>query len=184
MQTVDAVNNIITFTTSITGATTSLPVYRFRAAGSTYRPWSRYTTTLTAVSTYTPNYWGVNSGFEAPYCNGVQFNDIDYDVVSGAFTGFPAPVTGNFTVIQYSANNLGVPACNIVNTITYSVANALAYTFSSNPASMEVYANGILLAKGAGYDYTASATNWLLSTAFSTNNTLLTQQTFARDGAA
>lgn len=184
VQTIDAINNLITFTTTITGATTSLPIYRFRAAGSTYRPWSRYTTTLTAASTYTPNYWGVNNGFEAPYCNGVAFNDIDYDIVSGAFTGFPASVTGNFTVIQYAANNLGVPACNIVNTITYSVANALAYTFASNPLSMEVYANGILLAKGAGYDYTATATNWLLSTAFPNSSTLLTQQTFARDGAA
>jgi len=184
VQTIDAINNLITFTTTITGATTSLSIYRFRAAGSTYRPWSRYTTTLTAASTYTPNYWGVNNGFEAPYCNGVAFNDIDYDIVSGAFTGFPASVTGNFTVIQYAANNLGVPACNIVNTITYSVANALAYTFASNPLSMEVYANGILLAKGAGYDYTATATNWLLSTAFPNSSTLLTQQTFARDGAA
>jgi hypothetical protein len=114
----------------------------------------------------------------------VAFNDIDYDITASAFTGFPAALSGNFTVIQYAANNLGVPACNIINTITYSVAGSLAYTFASNPLSMELYANGVLLAKGAGYDYTATPTNWLLATAFPDSSTLLTQQTFARDGAA
>jgi hypothetical protein len=49
---------------------------------------------------------------------------------------------------------------------------------------MEVYANGAILAKGAGYDYTASAANYLLTTAFNNNVTLLNQQTFARNGAA
>lgn len=184
VQSINTTTKVITFTTTISGATTSLPVFRFRAAGSTYRPWSRNTVTLTGVSTYTPTNWAVNNGFESPYCNGVAFNDIDYDITAGAFTGFPATVTGNFTVIQYSANNLGVPACNIINTITYSVAGALAYTYSSNPLSMEIYANGVLLAKGSGYDYTATATNWLLSTAFPDSSTLLVQQTFARDGAA
>ncbi|CAB4121229.1 Tip attachment protein J [uncultured Caudovirales phage] len=184
VQSINTITKVITFTGTISGATALLPVYRFRAAGATYRPWSRNTVTLTAANTYTPTDWAVNSGFEAPYCNGVAFNDIDYDITAGAFTGFPAALTGNFTVIQYAPNNLGVPACNIINTITYSVAGALAYTYSSNPESMEVYANGVLLAKGSGYDYTATPTNWLLSTAFPDSSTLLVQQTFARDGAA
>ncbi len=184
VQSINTATNVITFTGTISGATASLPVYRFRAAGSTYRPWSRYNTTLTAASTYTPTDWAVNNGFEAPYVNGVQLNEIDYDITAGAFTGFPAALTGNFTVIQYSPNNLGVPACNIINTLTYSVGGSLAYTFASNPLAMEVYANGVLLAKGAGYDYTATPTNWLLSTAFPDSSTLLVQQTFARDGAA
>ena len=184
VQSINTTTKVITFTGTISGATALLPVYRFRAAGSTYRPWSRNTVTLTAANTYTPTDWAVNSGFEAPYCNGVAFNDIDYDITAGAFTGFPAALTGNFTVIQYAANNLGVPACNIINTITYSVAGALAYTYNSNPEAMEVYANGVLLAKGSGYDYTATPTNWLLSTAFPDSSTLLVQQTFARDGAA
>lgn len=77
-------------------------------------------------------------------------------------------------------------ACsNIVNfSNLYSVAGALAYTYASNPLSMEIYANGALLAKGSGYDYTATSTNWILATAFSDGSTLLNQQTFARDGAA
>jgi len=77
-----------------------------------------------------------------------------------------------------------VPCSNVVNTVTYSVAGALAYTYASNPLSMEVYANGALLAKGSGYDYTATSTNWILATAFPDGSTLLNQQTFARDGAA
>jgi hypothetical protein len=184
VQSINTTTKVITFTGTISGATALLPVYRFRAAGSTYRPWSRNTVTLTAANTYTPTAWAVQNGFEAPYVNGVQLNEIDYDITAGAFTGFPAALTGNFTVIQYSPNNLGVPACNIINTLTYSVGGSLAYTFASNPLAMEVYANGVLLAKGAGYDYTATPTNWLLSTAFPDSSTLLVQQTFARDGAA
>jgi hypothetical protein len=49
---------------------------------------------------------------------------------------------------------------------------------------LEVYANGALLAQGASYDYTASSANYILTTAFNNNLTLLNQQTFARDGAA
>ena len=98
--------------------------------------------------------------------------------------GFPAPVTGRFTIIQYAPNNLAVPASNIANTTAYSTNGQTTYVFASNPLSMEVYANGALLAKGSGYDYTASAANYILTTAFNNNVTLLNQQTFARNGAA
>lgn len=184
VQSINTTTKVITFTTTITGATAGLTIYRYRAAGSTYRPWSRYTQSVTSVSTLTPTTWAVNSGYEEIFVNGSQFNEIDYDIVSGTLTGFPAAVTGNFTLIQWSQNNLGVPCSNIVNTVAYSVASQLAYTYSSNPLSMELYANGVLLAKGSGYDYTATSTNWLLSTAFPDNLTLINQQTFARDGAA
>ena len=49
---------------------------------------------------------------------------------------------------------------------------------------MELYANGAFLTKGAGYDYTASAANFILTTAYDNNSTLFNQQTFARIGAA
>lgn len=184
VQSINTSTKVITFTTTITGATAGLTIYRFRAAGSTYRPWSRYTQTVTSVSNITPTTWAVNSGFEEIFVNGSQFNEIDYDIVAGTLTGFPSAITGNFTIIQWNQNNLGVPCSNIINTITYSQASQLAYPFNSNPLAMEVYANGVLLAKGSGYDYTVTATNWILSTAFPDNFTLLNQQTFARDGAA
>jgi hypothetical protein len=174
----------ITFTGTISGATAGLPIYRFRAAGAAYRPFSRYTVAFSSTSTYTPTDWTVNSGFEEIFVNGAQFNEIDYDITGNTLTGFPSPVTGNFTLVQWNQNNFGVPCSNIINTITYSQASQLAYPFNSNPLAMEVYANGVLLAKGSGYDYTATATNWILATAFPNGYTLLNQQTFARDGAA
>lgn len=184
VSTVNTSTKVITFTTTITGATAGLTIYRFRAAGTAYRPFSRYTQVVTAANTLTPTTWAINSGYEQIYVNGAQFNEIDYDISGNSFTGFPAAVTGNFTVIQWNQNNLGVPSSNVINTVAYSVASALTYTFSSNPLSMEVYANGALLIKGSGYDYTATSANWLLTTAFPDNTTLLNQQTFARDGAA
>jgi hypothetical protein len=184
VQSINTTTKLITFTTTISGAAAGLTIYRYRAAGATYRPFSRYTTTFTSVATYAPTTWAVNSGFEEVFVNGAQLNEIDYDITAGTLTGFPSVVTGNFTLIQWSQNNFGVPCSNIINTITYSVAGSLAYTFASNPEAMEVYANGVLLAKGSGYDYTTTATNWLLATAFTNNTTLLNQQTFARDGAA
>jgi len=184
VQSINTTTKVITFTTTIAGATAGLSIYRYRAAGTTYRPWSRYTQTVTSASSLTPTTWAVNNGYEEIFVNGSQFNEIDYDIVGGSITGFPATVTGNFTLIQWNQNNLGVPCSNIINTVAYSVAGQLAYTYASNPLSMELYANGVLLAKGSGYDYTATATNWILSTAFPTSSTLINQQTFARDGAA
>ena len=184
VSTVNNITKVITFTGTISGATAGLTIYRYRAAGSTYRPWSRFSATVTELTTGTPTEFALNNGYEMLYVNGCQFNEIDYDITSGALTGFPAAVTGNMTVIQWNQNNLGVPCSNVVSTITYSVAGATAYAYSSNPLAMEISANGMLLAKGAGYDYTATATNWILSTAFPDNLTLINQQTFARDGAA
>ena len=88
------------------------------------------------------------------------------------------------TIVMYAENNLGIPASNVTNTVAYSVNGALTYIFASNPLAMEVYANGALLTKGSGYDYTASSSNYNLVTAFDNNFTLLNQQTFARNGAA
>jgi hypothetical protein len=184
VQSVNTTTKTITFTTTISGATTGFGVFRKRAAGAAYRPFSRYTFDLTNASTYTPSNFTIRNGFESVYVNGAQFNEIDYDLSGAAITGFPANVTGKMTVIMYAENNLGIPASNVTNTVAYSVNGALTYIFASNPLAMEIYANGALLTKGSGYDYTASGSNYNLTTAFTNNFTLLNQQTFARDGAA
>jgi hypothetical protein len=184
VQSVNTTTKTITFTTTISGATTGFGVFRQRAAGAAYRPFSRYTFDLTNASTYTPSNFTIRNGFESVYVNGSQFNEIDYDLSGAAITGFPANVTGKMTVIMYAENNLGIPASNVTNTVAYSVNGALTYIFASNPLAMEIYANGALLTKGSGYDYTASGSNYNLTTAFTNNFTLLNQQTFARDGAA
>ena len=184
VQSVNTTTKTITFTTTISGATTGFGVFRQRAAGAAYRPFSRYTFDLTNASIYTPSNFTIRNGFESVYVNGSQFNEIDYDLSGAAITGFPANVTGKMTIIMYAENNLGIPASNVTNTVAYSVNGALTYIFASNPLAMEIYANGALLTKGSGYDYTASGSNYNLTTAFTNNFTLLNQQTFARDGAA
>lgn len=184
VQSINTATKVITFTTTIAGATAGLQVFICRAAGSNYAPFSRYTTSVSAITTYTPTTWAIQNGAESIYVNGCQINEVDYNISGLAIDGFPAPLSGNLTVIMYAPNNLNIPASNITNTVAYSVSGSAAYTFANNPLSMEVYANGVILAKGSGYDYTATSTNWILSSAFNNNLTLLNQQTFARDGAA
>lgn len=174
----------ITFTGAIAGATAGFGVYRYRAAGSTYAPFSRFSFDLSSATSYTPTNFAFRNGFESIYVNGVQFSEVDYDLSGNTVNGFPAPVTGKMTVIMYSENNFGVPASNVTNTVAYSVNGALSYVFPNNPLSMEIYANGMLLTKGPSYDYTATSSGYNLTTAFPNNFTLLNQQTFARIGAA
>lgn len=184
VQSVNSNNTVITFTTSISGATTGYGVYRKRAAGATYAPFTRYTTNLVAASTFTPTNFQFRNGFEMIYLNGCNFSEIDYDLSGNTISGFPSSATGKMTFIMFAENNLGVPCSNITNTPIYSTNGALSYNFQSNPLAMEIYANGALLAKGASYDYTATSATYLLNTAFDNNFTLLNQQTFARIDAA
>lgn len=174
----------ITFTGTISGATAGLNVYRKRNASAAYRPFSRFTYDVTNITTYQPANFTLNSGFELIYVNGVQINEIDYDLTGNVLSGFPSSVTGKLTIFQFAPNNLNVPASNITNTVAYSVAGVSFYTFQNNPLSMAVYANGALLTKGATYDYSAASTGYTLVTPFDNNVTLLNQQTFARMGAA
>lgn len=184
VSTVNTSTKTITFTTTISGVTAGLPVYRYRAAGSAYRPFSRVEVDLTNVSSYTPTEITVRNGFELLYVNGTSLNEIDYDLSGTSIGGFPANLTGRFILIQMAANNFDVPASNIINTVAYSISGALSYPFANNPLSMQLYANGALFVKGSTYDYTATSSGYNLTTAINNNFTLLNQQNFARDGAA
>jgi hypothetical protein len=184
VSSVNTTTKTITFTTTLAGVTAGLQIYRYRAAGSAYRPFSRVEVDVTGVSTYTPTEISVLNGFELLFINGTSLNEIDYDLTPPALGGFPGALTGRFVIVQMAANNLGVPASNITNTVAYSTNGALSYTFPNNPLSMQLYANGALFAKGSGYDYTATTAGYNLTSAINNNFTLLNQQTFARDGAA
>lgn len=187
LYTVSSINTttkVITFTGTIAGATAGLTVYRNRAAGSQYAPFSRYDQDVSAITSFTPTTYSLNNGYESIYINGVQISEVDYDLSGNTINGFPAPVTGRLSIILFTPNNLTIPASNIANTVAYSTSGQTTYPFPNNPLSMEVYANGALLTKGASYDYTASANNYILTTAFNNNVTLLNQQTFGRTGAA
>ncbi len=184
VQSVNTTTKTITFTTTISGVTTGLPIFRYRAAGSAYRPFSRIEVDLTNVTSYTPSEITVLNGYELLFVNGAALNEIDYDLSGSTLGGFPANLTGRVVLLQMAANNLGVPASNITNTVAYSTNGALTYVFPNNPLSMALYANGALFAKGSSYDYTATSAGYNLTSAINNNFTLLNQQTFARDGAA
>jgi hypothetical protein len=184
IATVNMTTKVITFTASPTEATVGDGIYIFTAENAEYKPFVRYEFDVTAINSLTPTLIGVQSGFEQIYVNGAQFNEIDYDLTSNTFSGFPAPVTGKVELILFAPSNLGIPCSNITNTVAYTVSGSLTYNFPNNPLAMQVYANGTLLAKGAGYDYTPNASGYNLAVAYPNNFTLLNQQTFARIGAA
>jgi hypothetical protein len=185
VQSVNQSTKTITFTTSISGATAGFNVYRKRAAGSDYIPFTRHDFDVSNTNIYTPTTFQISNGFESIYVNGVQFSEIDYDLSSdGSITGFPAPITGKMSVILYAPNNFNVPASNVTNTVAYSVANTVFYELANNPNAMTVYANGAYLTKGADKDYTASTSGFTLVTAIQNNVTLFNQQTFASMGDA
>jgi hypothetical protein len=184
VSTVNYITKEITFTGTISGAISGLAIYRFRAEGTEYPPFSRWTVNFSSIASYSPTTFLINNGFEQIYVNGSQFNEIDYNLANNLLDGFPASVTGTVDIIQFSANNLGVPCSNITNTVAYSATGVTIYIFASNPLAMEIYANGVLLIKGVSFDYTASNVNYILNTPFSNSFTLLNQQTFARIGSA
>jgi hypothetical protein len=184
VSTINTTTKTITFTTTITAPAVNSVIYRYRPIGE-YTPFSRWEVDLTAVSSFLPTTFGISNGAEMLFINGSAINEVDYDLTSeGELTGFPSLLTGKLIIIQYANNNLGVPCSNITNTVTYSIAAQASYAFESNPDAIEIYANGALLTKGSGKDYTATNANWLLTTAFDNNVTLINQQTFARIGAA
>ena len=184
ISTVNSSTKTITFTTTISGVTAGNSVYRYRAAGSAYAPFSRAEIDVTSATTITPTAFSIANGFEMLFTNGAAFSEVDYDISGVNITGFPAALTGKFIFIQFAENNYGVPCSNITNTVAYSVNGALSYSFANNPLAFSLYSNGALLAKGSSYDYTANSAGYTLTSAINNNYTLLNNQTYARDGAA
>lgn len=183
--TVSSVNltaKTITFTAATAGLTAGQPIYRFRAVGSSYRVFSRFTATLTAASAYSPTTWEFNSGYELPFLNGISVNDQDYDLIANSFTNFPANSTGNLTVIQFAPNNSGTPAGYQSSVSLNTIAGQSIYNFSYNPSYFELYNNGALQVSGS--DYTTASGTYTLSVTPTSNLNLLQQQTYNGNGAA
>jgi hypothetical protein len=171
----------ITFTTSPTGLTAGDPIYTYRASGSSYPVFSRFETTLTSASTYTPTTWQFNSGFELPFLNGTVVPDQDYDIVGNTYTNMPAISSGILTIIQLSGNNTTTPTGTMQNVITYTTAGLIFYSFNFTSGALGIYANGVLYQ--GGVDYTTSTNSYTLTNT-PTSSFILQQQTFARAGAA
>jgi hypothetical protein len=183
--TVSSVNltaKTITFTSSTSGLTAGASIYRFRAANSSYRVFSRFTATLTSASTYSPTTWKFNSGYELPFLNGTAVNDQDYDLISNSFTNFPALSSGNLTIIQFAPTNSGTPVGYQSSTSTNTVVGQSIYPFSYNPAYFEIYNNGAL--QVPSLDYTTGSGSYTLAVTPTSNLNLLQQQTYNGNGAA
>jgi hypothetical protein len=170
------------FTTTFT-ATAGAYIYRYRAANAAFPSFSRYTTTLTAASSYLPTTFQIYSGGEVLFLNGDLVNDQDYDLVAGTIGNFPAIASGNLTIFQFALNNFGVPNGSPAIVSTSTVVGQTNYIFDYNPLAFELYNQGLL--QFAGTDFTATTgTSYTLATSPTTTTNILSQQTFDRTGAA
>ena len=116
------------------------------------------------------------------FINGASLNEQDYDIVAGAITNFPSNMTGLLTLIQWTADNLGVPNGTPVNIVTNTINGQTIYTFSYDPDAFNLWMNGILLKLGT--DVTTGSGTYTLTNTPTTSANIMLQQTFSRTGAA
>jgi len=171
----------ITFSAAVTGVLAGYPIYTYRVSGSSYPVFSRYETTLTSASSYTPTQWAFNSGYELPFYNGTVVPDADYDVVGNTYTNIPAVSSGLLTIIQFSGNNTTTPTGTMQNVNIYTTVGQSGYSFNFTSGALNLYANGVLYETGV--DYTPYTNSYNLTNS-PTESFLVQQQTFARAGAA
>jgi hypothetical protein len=168
------------------GATVNntITVVSFRSYNGTsgyYASFTRTTAVLSNASSYLPSPV-IPSGYELLFINGTALNEQDYDIVSSSITNFPSIVTGTLTMIEWTANNLGVPNGSPVNIIANTVIGQTIYPFSYDVDAFNLYQNGVLLRQGT--DYATATGTYSLTNAPTTVTNILQQQTFARTGAA
>jgi hypothetical protein len=180
ISTINYVTRTITFTTTLSGVTAGNSVYQYRAAASAYRPFSRWTATLSNEASYTPTEWVYRSGYEKLFLNGTAVNDLDYDLTTTL--SFLQNVSGLVTNIQFAENILTTPAGASQTGTTNTVVGTTNYSFSYDVNAFELYLNGTLLDQGT--DYTTSTGVYALSYTPDTNSTVLQQTTYQRTGAA
>jgi len=178
----NAATSQITYTTTVTSVSAGQTIYEYRANGTSYRPFSRWTASISSVSTYTPTTWALHSGFEKIYLNGASVNDQDYDLISGAITNFPAAATGLLTLIQFAENNQTIPIGNQQSVAVNTVVGVSTYNYNFDQNAFELYNNGALQIITS--DYTQGSSSYTLTTTPTTTLNLLQQTTYTRTGAA
>ena len=182
VQSYNAATKQITYTATVTGVSAGAVIYQYRSTGLSYRPFSRWTTTLSSASSFTPTTWAIDSGYEKPYLNGTSVNDQDYDIVSGAFTNFPAASTGLLTWIQFADNNQTVPIGGQTSTAISEIVGQVTYNYNYDVNAFELYNNGALMIPVS--DYTTSAGIYTLTVTPTSTLNILQQTTYTRTGAA
>lgn len=182
VQSFNAATREITYTTTVTGVTAGATIYQYRASGASYRPFSRYSATLTSASSYLPTTWEVHSGYEKLYLNGASINDQDYDISGGSITNFPATTNGLLTIIQFNDNNQAVPIGNQTSSSINTIVGTTTYNYNFNPDAFELYNNGAL--QVLTDDYTLNTASYALTTTPTSALNILQQTTYTRTGAA
>jgi hypothetical protein len=172
----------ITYTASVTGVISGAAIYQYRSSGMSYRPFSRFTATLTSASSYIPTTWSIHSGYEKVFLNGISVNDQDYDISGGSINNFPSAATGLLTFIQFNDNNQTTPIGNQTSTAVNTTIGTLTYNYNFNADAFELYNNGSL--QSLTSDYTLGSTSYSLTTAPTSNLNILQQTTYSRTGAA
>jgi hypothetical protein len=147
-----------------------------------YVSFSRNSATLDHQAAYTVSGFTLVSGFELLFLNGTVVNDQDYDIVGQTINNFPDQATGQLEIIQWTANNLGLPSGSVVNVLINTIISQSTYPFSFVPDAFNLYGNGVLLKYGT--DFTTVPGAYTLTNTPTTVNNVLLQQTFARAGAA
>lgn len=172
----------ITYTATVTGVTAGATIYQYRSSGMSYRPFSRFTATLTSASSYTPTTWAIHSGYEKVFLNGTSVNDQDYDISGGSINNFPAAATGLLTFIQFNDNNQTTPIGNQTSVATNTIVGTATYNYNFDANAFELYNNGALQILTG--DYTLGSTSYTLTTTPTSNLNILQQTTYSRTGAA
>jgi len=180
-------------TYTVTGCTASTVSYANATTGSQstsgtvvptnpiYSSFSRNSVSLTNQASYTASGFTINDGFELLFLNGTVVNAQDYNL-SGQTITFVGNASGDLEVIQWSANNLGVPNGTPVNADYFTIIGQANYNFSYNINAFNLYNNGALQFNGT--DVTAtSGSVYTLTTTPTANTNILVQQTFGRTGA-
>jgi hypothetical protein len=145
-----------------------------------YASFTRNSATLTNQSTYTASGFTLYDGYELLFLNGTVVNSQDYNIV-GQDIIFIGETNGDLQIIQWSANNLGVPNGTPVNVDTYTIIGQTIYPFSFDVNAFNLYNNGLLQKQGT--DYTTSTGTFTLTTSPTSISNILVQQTFTRTGA-
>jgi hypothetical protein len=178
----NAATSQITYTTTVTGVSAGQTIYEYRANGTSYRPFSRWTASISSVSSYSPTTWALDSGYEKVFLNGTSVNDQDYDLIAGAITNFPAVATGLLTIIQFADSNQTIPIGNQQSIAINTVVGVATYNYNFDQNAFELYNNGALQIITS--DYTQGSSSYTLTTTPTTTLNLLQQTTYTRTGAA
>lgn len=172
----------ITYTATVTSVAAGASIYEYRSNGMSYRPFSRWTTTLSSATSYTPTTWALNSGYEKLFLNGLGVNDQDYDLISNSITNFPSAASGLLTLIQFNQNNQSVAIGNPISVATNTVSGQSTYSFNLDQNAFELYYNGPLQIPTV--DYTTATGAYTLIVTPTITGSILQQNTYNRTGAA